>query len=353
MTSGGVEQPPSDAEVQQQYEYQHHRSVSDFLYTQTSTVATTASEDESSVSSSGGDNNNTNIHPFPTFPRFPVEANHDKNCWSEPPISLFTVRGPRYFQDSKKVASGPSLLQPRGTDLFLIPPKKNSKHQPSSTPDDMHLENLAHRIMGGNLRKKPTLAIYFCFPWGYMNLYFEIPEHLAVFLQPQQHPSDTMTTMMASIDADPQLTTAEKTFAKWLVGDAEYKNERLKLIPYVAAGPWAVRNMVTGRPAIIGKKLPVTYHLHNNTQDGDSSSPLPPLLSVTLDVGSSSNAAKRIVSVCRRYMSALTVDLGFVIQANTDQELPEQMLATIRVHGPEPLQATTIHQPQCESSTSL
>jgi hypothetical protein len=335
-----TEQTP-DATVQEQHEYHHQRSVSDFVYTtQTSTVATTTtSEDESSWSSS---DNNKNMAPFPTFPRFPVEANHDKNCWSEPPISLFTVRGPRYFQDSKKVASGPCLLQARGTDLFLIPPDKNSKQHPHNK--DLHLENLAHRILGGNLRKKPTLAIYFCFPWGYMNLYFEIPAHLAIFLQPPASQSSNSSTM-ASIDADPQLTTAEKTFAKWLVGDADYKNERLKLIPYVAAGPWAVRNMVTGRPAIIGKKLPVTYHLHTqNNSTAASTTPFAPLLTVTLDVGSSSNAAKRIVSVCRRYMSALTVDLGFLIQANTDQELPEQMLATIRVHGPEPLQATTIHQ---------
>ena len=55
------------------------------------------------------------------------------------------------------------------------------------------------------------------------------------------------------------LSLSEQVLARWLSGNDEYKNERLKLISYVPAGPWVVRNMVTGKPAIIGKKLPVKY----------------------------------------------------------------------------------------------
>lgn len=194
-----------------------------------------------------------------------------------------------------------------------------------------------HTILGGQLRRKPTLAINFRFPWGYLNLYFEIPSHLAIYLQPLNPPA-----------LDPNLTASERTLAQWFLHDEEYRNARLKLIPYVAEGPWVVRNMVTGKPAIIGKKLPVTYHLsynNNNTNDHHNGScnnqnyPAP-LLTVTLDIGSSISAtAKRIVAVCRRYMSALTVDIGFVIQAETKEELPEQMLGAVRVHGPDPLKA--------------
>jgi hypothetical protein len=66
------------------------------------------------------------------------------------------------------------------------------------------------------------------------------------------------------------------------------------------------------------------------------------MLECTLDIGSSSATAKRIVSVCRRYMSALTVDIGLVIQAETAQELPEQMLGSIRIHGVDPLKAPRV-----------
>ena len=69
-----------------------------------------------------------------------------------------------------------------------------------------------------------------------MILYFEVPDNLAKYMADSTAPIDS------------SLTPAEKVLAKWFQGDDNYKNERLKLIPYVAEGPWVVRNMVTGRP---------------------------------------------------------------------------------------------------------
>ena len=120
------------------------------------------------------------------------------------------------------------------------------------------------------------------------------------------------------------------------MGDDKYKNERLKLIPYVAEGPWVVRNLVTGKPALIGKKLPVTYKY--TPQQGSKQD----FLECDLDIGNSSATAKRIVSVCRRYMSALTVDVGFVIQGNNNDELPEEMMGSIRIHQLDPIKAHRI-----------
>jgi Protein ENHANCED DISEASE RESISTANCE 2, C-terminal len=161
-----------------------------------------------------------------------------------------------------------------------------------------------------------------------MNLYFEIPAHLTKYMSNSD-----------DIKFDLDLSPAELATAKWLMADSEYRNSRLKLIPLVAEGPWAVRNLVTGRPALIGKKLPVSYELFpQNTVTGDA-----PLLIATLDIGNSSTTAKRIVSICRRYMSALTLDVGFVIQSETQEELPEQMLGAVRVHGPDPLLAPQIN----------
>jgi hypothetical protein len=137
-----------------------------------------------------------------------------------------------------------------------------------------------------------------------MVCYYEVPSHLTKY----------MTGKQQSLEG---LPASERTLAAWLQGDADYRNDRLKLIPYVTEGPWVVRNMVTGRPAIIGRKLPVSYQLHATGGE--------PLLCATLDIGSGSATAKRIVSVCRRYMSALTVDLGWVIQAERESELPEQV----------------------------
>jgi Protein ENHANCED DISEASE RESISTANCE 2, C-terminal len=129
---------------------------------------------------------------------------------------------------------------------------------------------------------------------------------------------------------------AERALAKWFAGDTEYKNDRLKLIAYVPEGPWIVRNMVTGRPAIIGKKLPVSYQYVPKEGSREE------FLTCDLDIDSSKPAAKRIVSVCRRYMSSLSVDLGFVVEGTCVEDLPEEMFGALRIHQADPIRSPTI-----------
>ena len=57
---------------------------------------------------------------YPTLLRYPVAETRNKNCWSEPPVTIFSVRGPQYFSDKKKQTSAPYLLSARGTDIFLF-----------------------------------------------------------------------------------------------------------------------------------------------------------------------------------------------------------------------------------------
>merc|ERR1712076_203956 len=61
-------------------------------------------------------------------------------------------------------------------------------------------------------------------------------------------------------------------------------------------------------------------------------------LEADLDIAASS-AARGILSVARTYTQVLTLDLGFVVQGNTEDELPEQMLLGCRLHGVDPLSA--------------
>jgi hypothetical protein len=62
-----------------------------------------------------------------------------------------------------------------------------------------------------------------------------------------------------------------------------------------------------------------------------------------LDIGNSTKAAQKIVCVCRCYMTALTVDVGFVIEGKTPDELPEEMMGAIRIHHLDSIKAPTIH----------
>ena len=44
----------------------------------------------------------------------------------------------------------------------------------------------------------------------------------------------------------------------------------------------------------------------------------------------------------RSYTQSLTIDLGFVIQGNTTEGLPEQMMTGLRLHGLDPLTAEAL-----------
>jgi hypothetical protein len=59
------------------------------------------------------------VEACPTLSRFPVAETRNLNCWSEPNINIFYVRGTTYLVDQKKISSGPYLLPARGCDLFL------------------------------------------------------------------------------------------------------------------------------------------------------------------------------------------------------------------------------------------
>mmetsp|Transcript_14542 Transcript_14542/g.26333 ORF Transcript_14542/g.26333 Transcript_14542/m.26333 type:complete len:332 (-) Transcript_14542:298-1293(-) len=249
-----------------------------------------------------------------TIPRFPVGSQHDKHCWSEPSHSIYSVRGDSYLEDGQKVESGPYLLRARGCDLLL---SSNGSEPPC------HVGRYPH-VLGGTLRSLPTFIFKFRLPWGVLPLYFEIPTKLAIYLRPNPPPVDA------------SLSPSERTLAKFFRGNDDYKNSTLKLIPFIPQGPWIVKNMVSGKPAIIGNKLPVTYTYVAASEHGAE------YLEADLDIGSSSATAKRIVSVCRRYMNLLTVDIGLVIQGNFPDELPEQMMGSIRLHGVDPQKAPTL-----------
>ena len=185
---------------------------------------------------------------------------------------------------------------------------KSSSHETFSVTDKL---SSLKGALGGNLRKEPSLLIRLTFPWGLLIQYYEIPDKYAKFMRPGENPP---------MDG---FSPAERNLALWLSGSTDYRNDRLKLIAYVPEGPWIVRNMVTGKPAIIGRKLPVKYDY--TPLDGSKMD----FLECNLDIGNSTATARRIVSVCRRYMSSLSVDIGFVIEGKTAEELPEQMMGSM------------------------
>ena len=262
------------------------------------------------------------VKALATLYRFPCTQTRNQNSWSESPVEIFSVRGSNYFGDKRKIRCRHFLLSARGCDLFLT--QDNSKNIDKT---------ILKGGLGGNIRKKPTFMFRFLFPWGMMIQYYEVPPKLVPFMNMRMTKAEKQKLSIEGF------SNAEKALARWLASDdSQFKNERLKLIAIVPEGPWIVRNLVTGKPALIGKRLDVSYKYIPR-----KSNSMECLQICDLDISSGTAIAKKTVNVTRRYLSSLqAVDIGFVIEGKTPAELPEEMMGSTRLHQVDPTQAPSI-----------
>mmetsp|Transcript_5935 Transcript_5935/g.16892 ORF Transcript_5935/g.16892 Transcript_5935/m.16892 type:complete len:731 (+) Transcript_5935:213-2405(+) len=266
--------------------------------------------------STGSDTLSDIQSPLPVFPKGAALGSHF-NCWSQPVGNDFHIRGPRYLFDKVKIESGDFLWQVRGVDLFLTDtPPENAGRLPE--------------IMGGRLREVPTFLINFRLPWGVLLAYFEIPEMYIPFIKAGHDPE-----FNSALPSTQDMTPAERCTARYCRSSAQQKDRLLKIVPVVVDGPWVVKMVVRNKRAILGTKMPVNY-IYQKEEEGKSM-----YLEMDLDIVASS-AARGILSLVRTYTNVITLDLGFVVQGNHSDELPEQMLAGARLHGLDPLNAPAL-----------
>ncbi|GMF11267.1 unnamed protein product [Phytophthora lilii] len=112
-------------------------------------------------------------------------------------------------------------------------------------------------------------------------------------------------------------TEAEELWERFLRSDDAFRNARFKLIPTIVDGPWVIRKTVGTTPCIIGKAIQTTYFQ------------TPGYLEVHVDI-SSDMIAKHITSLCRSQSTSFAVDMGFVIEGQTEEELPEALLGCVQ-----------------------
>jgi hypothetical protein len=281
-----------------------------------------------------GKEDKSSIRAAKTFPQFPDGAaiGSHLNCWSSPPSINFHVRGPNYLKDKEKVPSDQYLFPCRGCDLFLTDTAPTNVGRNCS-------------ILGGKLRDVPTFIINYRLPWGVFLSYHEIPNRFLPFLRRGQGYGDLSTPLPSMAD----MSGGERALCNFLLSSAEEKNQVFKIIPMVVEGPWVVKRVVGGKPAIIGKKLPITY-VYQPPEEQPHGGFLSEYLEADLDIVSSA-AARNILAVVRSYTQVLTIDLGFVVQGNTEEELPEQMMLGLRLHGLDPLTAELL--PVLEDGTTM
>ncbi|KAJ7966314.1 protein ENHANCED DISEASE RESISTANCE 2-like [Quillaja saponaria] len=235
-----------------------------------------------------------------------VDLHSGTNGWASPPGDLFALRSKNYFTKRQKSPSGDYLLSPAGMDWLK-----------SSTKLDNVLARSDNRVAQA-LRKaqsqgKSLKSFIFA-----VNL--QVPgkeHHSAVFYFGTNDP-----------------IPAGSLLCRFISGDDAFRNQRLKMVNRIVKGPWIVKKAVGNYSAcLLGKALTCNYHRGPN------------YFEIDVDMGSSA-IANAVLHLALGYVTNVTVDMGFLVESQTEDELPERLIGAVRVCQMEMSSATVVEASQ-------
>ncbi|KAG8390615.1 hypothetical protein BUALT_Bualt01G0101900 [Buddleja alternifolia] len=205
--------------------------------------------------------------------------------WAAADPSSFLIRGNNYLEDNQKIKAKGTLMQMVAADWLR---------------SDKREDDLAGRY--GSIVQKYAAR-------GGQELFFVINI---------QVPGATMYNLAlyymlkTPLDETPLLE-------RFVNGDDAFRNSRFKLIPYISKGSWIVKQSVGKKACLVGQALEVNYFRGKN------------YLELDVDVGSST-VARGVVNLVLGYLNNLVIEMAFLIQGNTSEELPEFLLGTCRLN---------------------
>ncbi|KAL5565708.1 hypothetical protein UlMin_028872 [Ulmus minor] len=205
--------------------------------------------------------------------------------WTTTDPSTFLIRGKSYLDDRQKVKAKGTLMQMVGADWLR---------------SDKREDDLAGR------------------PESIVQKYAAQGGSEFFFIVNIQVPGSTTYNLALYYMMNTRLEDAPllESFVK---GDDSYRNSRFKLIPYISKGSWIVKQSVGKKACLIGQALEINYFHGKN------------YLELGIDIGSST-VARGVVSLVLGYLNNLVIEMAFLIQANTTEELPEYLLGTCRLN---------------------
>uniref|UniRef100_A0A0E0MDF1 START domain-containing protein n=1 Tax=Oryza punctata TaxID=4537 RepID=A0A0E0MDF1_ORYPU len=212
-----------------------------------------------------------------------------RNCWTVPDSKLFKVRSKNFPHDKSKIPAASYLMELAAIDWF-----KDSKR----------MDNVG--------RQKGCVA------------QVAAEKGMHTFVANIQIPGSTHYSLVMYF-----VTKSLKKgslLQRFFDGDDEFRNSRLKLIPSVPKGSWIVRQSVGSTPCLLGKAVDCSYVRGAG------------YLEVDVDIGSSA-VANGVLGLVFGVVTTLVVDMAFLIQANTYDELPEQVIGAARLAHVEPAAA--------------
>lgn len=206
---------------------------------------------------------------------------NSRNCWRVSDGNNFKVRSKDYCYDKLKLPAGKHLMELVAVDWFK---------------DTKRMDHVARR-QGCAVQVASEKGLF----------------SLAVNLQV---PGSTHYSMVFYF-VGKELTPGT-LLQRFVDGDDEFRNSRLKLIPSVPKGSWIVRQSVGSTPCLLGKAVDCNYIRG------------PDYLEIDVDIGSST-VANGVLGLVVGVITTLVVDMAFLVQANTDDELPERLIGAVRV----------------------
>eukprot|EP00596_Hydrurales_sp_CCMP1899_P005314 CAMPEP_0119051288 /NCGR_PEP_ID=MMETSP1177-20130426/72951_1 /TAXON_ID=2985 /ORGANISM="Ochromonas sp, Strain CCMP1899" /LENGTH=738 /DNA_ID=CAMNT_0007030437 /DNA_START=193 /DNA_END=2410 /DNA_ORIENTATION=- len=205
--------------------------------------------------------------------------------WTDLNAATFRVRGPTYLQDRVKTLSVPTIFNLIAIDIFDVP-----------EPTFNVASNPRNRVSLAMDRGEKTWAFV-------INIMIPGPPFLCFVIYLQGDKS--------KVEEDTPFGRIAKPFFNGT--DDKFRDNRFKMVPKILDGNIILKMVVKDTPSLSGNNLKQRYFKGPNYFELD------------LDIGSSS-VARNIVGLALGYSKSIVVDIGFCLQGNDEEELPEQIL---------------------------
>ncbi|KAK1367640.1 protein ENHANCED DISEASE RESISTANCE 2-like [Heracleum sosnowskyi] len=220
-----------------------------------------------------------------------VDLKHGSNGWASPPGDLFSLRSQTYFTKKVKSPSGPWLLQPAGVDWLRA---YNKIDNVLGRTDNRVMNALRKSQSEGKNMKSFVIAVNLQIPGR--------EHHSTVFYFSTDEP-----------------IASGSLLDRFINGDDSFRDSRFKMVNHIVKGPWIVKTTVGNYSAcLLGKALDCHYHRGEN------------YLEIDVDIGSSA-IATTILHLALGCVTAVTIDMGFTVEAQSEEELPERLFGAVRI----------------------